>query len=560
MNPDQEFIKKNFFIITDKNCEHINKSFYGEAIIDNNFYYNDLNAPLILKNDTYGTYINIVDADDKIIIQQDYYGLFGVYLYKQDNKFAISNSFLYLLSYLRQTERLAFDYEYANALLFTWTSLSFARTAIKQIEFVPAFYMIEIDKINKRILKIKIPQNNYTVELNSQKGIKLLDEWHDKWNNIIRSLIHHNYIINVNLSGGRDSRASLSTLFRNDRTSLDTNKICFNSITHDECKEDFLIASEIAKRLNIELNVNCDNARSVYLNNFMSLAISFLTKLSLHNEMRLPSQFYIHTLCNLGGNGGEYLRQHWDESPQEFIEKTVYGANPKFQEAVSSILLASFQNINNEYQSPYGLTQALYECCRGRAHFGLYTQESQLTNIVPLMPLLDPVLEKLNLLNHENRDRNILFALIYSRYLPEIANMNFDSGHAFSKDTREYAASINKHFPYQKPEYERDYNIFIIPRKAPAISPDPPNPRQCLIELCSSPLFASVTKKLFGDELSRLAVRLVSERRSRFLSPLLMAIISTYITFMAISPGLAKMNDIKWIDNLINIWPDCNYQ
>ena len=107
-----------FFIIDSKSLEFVNPKLYGfsilnSAIVKNEDIDNDVNLLGL------GSYIHIKDDDDKIFIYQDFNGSWGLYLYQTEDYFAISNSFLKLVEYLKGNYDISFNEDYAKSLIST---------------------------------------------------------------------------------------------------------------------------------------------------------------------------------------------------------------------------------------------------------------------------------------------------------------------------------------------------------------------------------------------------------------------------------------------------------
>ena len=72
------------------------------------------------------------------------------------------------------------------------------------------------------------------------------------------------------------------------------------------------------------------------------------------------------------------------------------------------------------------------------------------------MPFFDPELHKLKLSTKECDDDNLLFALIYLRYCPDLLNFKFQGNRKIDDNTIKYAKKINELYPFSKKN-----NIFI---------------------------------------------------------------------------------------------------
>ena len=105
-----------FFVIDSDNLDCITTKLYGygldkgDLVLESKKNYDGLSG--------IGAYV-LVDVEDEFIsLHQDYLGSFGIYVYANDDYFAVSNSFLKLVEHLRDKhERITFDRDYANYYL-----------------------------------------------------------------------------------------------------------------------------------------------------------------------------------------------------------------------------------------------------------------------------------------------------------------------------------------------------------------------------------------------------------------------------------------------------------
>ena len=93
-----KLINENFFIIDSNYLDEIKSHMYGfsvstKGILTNNYY---RKIGHYEEPEPQGVYIMIRKIGDEIILNQDYCGSFGIYIYENKNNeyFALSNSFL----------------------------------------------------------------------------------------------------------------------------------------------------------------------------------------------------------------------------------------------------------------------------------------------------------------------------------------------------------------------------------------------------------------------------------------------------------------------------------
>ena len=215
----------NFFIISsDTPINKIESRLYGYVITDRELLINIKHSGRRFPFQSCGSYINIISNNDSVEVYQDYFGSYGLYLFKEPNGyFAISNSFLYLAEYLSTRFKLTINNDYAKAFLTNQTAiLSYKETIYNEIIMLPRnCYII----INNQVNIFYYEQHETYIPLDSSAAFSIIDSWHNKWNNIIDNLLKQRKYVSCDLSGGKDSRASLSILFNRN---LDIDKIHFN--------------------------------------------------------------------------------------------------------------------------------------------------------------------------------------------------------------------------------------------------------------------------------------------------------------------------------------------
>ena len=148
-----------FFIFTIndiKNLENIKSHLYGfivskDGILTDNYYQKlgNYSEPL-----PQGAYIMLRKIGKEIIINQDFYGSYGIYIYenKDENYFALSNSFLLLQKYLFGKQNFTFNKDYAfNFIAMALLSYSIDETLINEIKQIPSNAFIIINTEKKKI-------------------------------------------------------------------------------------------------------------------------------------------------------------------------------------------------------------------------------------------------------------------------------------------------------------------------------------------------------------------------------------------------------------------------
>lgn len=138
--------------------------------------------------------------------------------------------------------------------------------------------IVYIDTVKKELKEIPIRQNELIYPLDSKESFEILDKWHNKFSNFFQQLIAVDQNINVNLSGGFDSRASF-TVLAEQLNHLD--KVNVFSLTTEKFKEDFEIANSIAEKYHFKLN-NEQKKETINFTPSMAVLVSLLTKMCFH--------------------------------------------------------------------------------------------------------------------------------------------------------------------------------------------------------------------------------------------------------------------------------------
>jgi len=448
-NGEKKFIDDNFFVISKDNLQEIEPKFYGYATSESEILFQNTKLNKEIDELSYGAYINIVKQEDnRLLIQQDFFGSYGIFVYLDNDYFAISNSLFYLCEYLRKRKSLSIDYDYAKMLFCCdLVPLSFKKTIIKEIFQLPPNENIIIDTISKSIKFIKKSSIKY-FDIATKQAIDLIDFWHKKWNSLVNNL-HENFPVSVDLSGGFDSRASFSICLKEN---INFNKIKINTIddnmhTH---KEDFRIASEIAKQYGFKLN-QAQKYNTIRFSNELTFMISQLTKGSYHKQMYWKTYYNITPRFVVTGAGGESLRDYWSANIDDFKQHQMqrgFFEKTNFSESIQILLDQSVRDIEKSYcDDKLNMSQKLYNYIRQRNHFCKSIVENFLSNTITLAPLMDPILYQIDQTTLKNKDRNLLFAFIYDRYMPEIQEVKIQGGREFKEETLSLAHRLNTQNP-----------------------------------------------------------------------------------------------------------------
>ena len=140
-------VEKEFFLIDSNNLAEVKTRFYGYSIQATGIYEQDNLTEDAVKNlDGRGCYVYVEARDGQITIKQDLNGCWGIYLFRQGDYFALSNSFFRLLDHVKFKYPLTVNRDYCHYLVTDiLSSITYFETAINEIELVDRNAVFHID-------------------------------------------------------------------------------------------------------------------------------------------------------------------------------------------------------------------------------------------------------------------------------------------------------------------------------------------------------------------------------------------------------------------------------
>ena len=469
-----------FFVIESDSLAQVRDKLYGFAIVDNAIV-EDVEALGTAQLTGDGAYVCIRRQGGKITIEQDFIGSYGLYLYRDGDYFALGNSFQYLVEQVKRSHRISFDRDYANYLLTAdLCSAAFSQTMVREIAMLDRAAVVEIDMASARLDLHCIDYRENTVALGSHEGMAILDGWYRKWTALLRNIRSRTINMQVDLTGGFDSRMTIALLLG---AGFDPGDIKVYSADDDlhTHREDYKIASAISSHYGFRLN-NFDAASLDKVPNTMEdiLNISFYAKLGFHKQMYYSRWKHQTNFYYMGGSGGECVRDYWNMSPEAYIQKAAErcrsfpaAVSRELEGSVRRVLERSFAELREKFRGccrelrDEDLAMNLYRETRCRNHFGKDNVEHYQRGSYKLNPLLDPDLHKLKLTDGPCQDRNLLMAVIFDRYSPDLLTFPFEGGRSVNPETAAFARKLNVCRPYL-PE-----RIDFCPGKFPAAPESP---------------------------------------------------------------------------------------
>lgn len=466
-----DVIQENFFVIDSDKLQEVKTKLYGYAFIDNQAVEDPQISHLEeLDFDGRGAYVYFYKENDKIKIKQDFMGSFGLYLYQTEGYFAISNSFLKLVEYLKDKVALSLNEDYANFFVVADVCFTaYSETMVNEISVIPRNAIVSIDISSATISYDYINYGENTVDIDSEEAMNILDDWVERWIKTIRYAKEETNDIMVDLSGGFDSRLPFILLLK---SGINVDDIKIHSITdglHTHA-EDLEIATEIADYYGFELN-NTKNQSTEHIKyNFdEQVALSFYTKLGIHKQMFYKQTRRSNRRYMMGGAGGECIRGYWDYEFDGFEQKE-FGrcgwlskkSQRKVKNSIHKLLCSAQSQLGEKYGmddlNSREMVDHFFTDIYSRNHFGKDAVENYLSNSFRLSPLLDPQLHRIKVRNKGNADRNLLMAVIFVRYEKKLLDFRFDGGRSIDKEIVQYAEKINAKYPLRNFEIEIDKN------------------------------------------------------------------------------------------------------
>lgn len=454
---DEEFLERQFFVFDSDNLESITEKFYGYGFIENEIVFD--NSPLdfgkLSRNGAF-VYVNVDDINIKI--SQDYVGSYGLYYYQDKDYFAISNSFLKLMEYLRDNnKKITFNRDYADYYLgIKLCSNVYSCTLINEIEMLSKDIDVIIDKQAKTIEFKDLNVKEHYIPINSKQALDILDDWFYRWVEILRNIRKSTNNIFLDLSGGMDSRM-VSLLWLN--ANIDLENIKITSSIGPKFEEDFEIASEIANEFNFNLNHNISFMKNP-ISSKTSIVRSEYVKFGFEKQRFIRNNEAVEPIFRISGYCGGTLRNHINQNPDEYIKSMLKVSDylsPELNKSTKLILEDEFDKLSEKYnvenRNDNQLPLMLYNIARNRHHFGKDFVDSFMFNKITIAPLSDGELQKIDYQIGIDDDL-LLIALIFKRFAPELLDFKFDSNRSINQETIDACDEINQISPFKPREYE----------------------------------------------------------------------------------------------------------
>lgn len=439
-------VNEEVFIISSDNLNSVKNKLYGFIVSENGIIDKDNFMPeKINKPEGCGYYVLVKKTEENVSIYQDNNAAYGLYFFSYKNYFALSNSYQYLVDYLKNKYELTIDVEYANHMFgMSYVGIAYDRTMIEEIKLLPKNIIIHIDCNRKDIYFEYIDYEECTIAIDSPEGIRTLDAWVKKWINIIRNLKKNNANMQVSLSGGMDSRITFMLMLL---SGIDLNEVKIFS-TEEKVHtflEDYKIAKLIVEKYGYKLNQNVIDSEMLNYSKEDILNMIVYSNFYCHRQIDPCTQRRKQKLYHVRGNAGECIRA---ENINDFRSSTLKNNETRtVNEAVNKIYQETFSKIRENYvvsedDSPE-MAMRIYRDIAYRNHVGSYGIIEFWGNEYRLTPFVDPLLWKLKLYTDGCLDYNLLTAIIYVRYCPELLRFKFNNNRYILENTIQFAKKIS---------------------------------------------------------------------------------------------------------------------
>ncbi len=469
---------RDFFIIDRDHLDQVKTKLYGYLLDETGITSGSEYSGEIPSSDDCGAYVIVRRLEDEITIEQDFFGKYGLYLFESEGYYAISNSFLYLVDYLKHRYPLSMDTEYADYLLVSdLVSTVCGRTMIREIRLLDRNSSVHISLRDRTLTeRINVPPIR-SVNLDSEEGIRILDRWYDRWTRLFRNVINETSNISADLSGGMDSRVCLMLLLG---AGVDLNKVNFISFDDDRHthREDYSIACQIAEHYGFRLNdVSMLRTKRCYFTKEDALFMSLSVSLGFSKMMNVLFGRFRETRYRITGAGGEGIRGFWEMPVDDYVKmrrnslrKLPKNVQKRYGDALEHCLRNSMAFLAGKYrimeQNAHELPQIMHMEEWVRNHFGKDAVETGLVNDIKLSPLLDKDLQILRQTSDDCSDNLLLLSVIMNRYCPDLLQFSYDGGRCIAPETLEYGAQIAASYPMTQPPMHKETRSFVIREKS----------------------------------------------------------------------------------------------
>lgn len=253
-------LPQNCFVLTRAQVLELSKSqLFGYGLTDKAIIFGQkgLDAYLAAGNSELpqeGRFCGIFHQDQHILIRTDLTGQEIIYLFRDGEDWAISNSFALLVQQMATRRRL--DFYAPAALVFhlkdgrqIGEQLISHKTMVRQISVLPVTSYLKVDRRTGALSEVTRPYSQlFHLQPGDSYEARMLDTL-ERGSGIMAALVEAGLPMNLFLSGGYDSRLVLAMLLMSG-TVPDRLRVT----SHPHLKADFKVASALTSRFDLPLN------------------------------------------------------------------------------------------------------------------------------------------------------------------------------------------------------------------------------------------------------------------------------------------------------------------
>lgn len=443
-----------FFVFDSDNFDKIKSKVYGFTIskTDGKLLVSDKTENIIG-----GCYIYVEKKDNEVCINQDELSSLYIYYYNKNGYWAVSNSFYELCKLLiEKGKKLTIRNIYIDQYIQQSLQVhSRTKSMVDEISIMECFSEMYLTKNNITIKQSKFEFN--TVELLSKEGIDIIDEWIDKWASIMKAMYNSKINMQIDLSGGFDSRAIFTLSHYAGINLMSDNINVFSKVGKSvgmvkHLDNDYQIAEQISKRLGFKLNAQFKKNISKTMGNKGETQYEIMRNLFMftHKEGYLCTGVRETPSVKFGGINGELVRRKFN-----WITDVKKHNNDPFRMSQDVIdeQNKDIEELKNRYKTKEEIFMKITLETYAKSHFGSSMYNNFIANIFSISPFNDKNLLKLKVKDGINP--NIIFAIIIYRTTPEIFDIGFTSNRYFDNEVKKLTVELCNKFP--KKNQLRDY-------------------------------------------------------------------------------------------------------
>lgn len=338
-----------------------------------------------------GRFILAYLSKNKYFIRSDITGQELVFYYKSDDSWIVSTSFLYILEILSK-KKIPVSLNKSALSVFRIShsfgdSLATNDSVVNEIKVLSANKQIIIDSNTKKFNILDIDDTKADID---KEVSETINEYINKWGRRISALskLPNQHRIKCDISGGVDSRAVLGLILS---SGVDLKRFDFSS--NPSWVDDYNIAKILASAYGFKLNTISSNVVNKPLSITKQFELFCYSSIGVYRNVYLPTNNN-STNFHFSGSGGENIRQFYNATPNEFINRfKKYFTHENFVfEDFKDMFIKCLMEYNISPDDPKGMIKH-YRNFRSRFHFGREWYKRY--NAILITPLFDSTLNSL---------------------------------------------------------------------------------------------------------------------------------------------------------------------